>query len=131
MPFWPGRESTASVKAVLVFTSLGHEEYVNMGFSKQRGDEGDGRGDVEVFSLTQLTFMTGFNIPSNVLIEMGPPKVNEEVPGSSKDSLMTEFVMNILDEREMVFGIWDELRAVVMIFPEELSIVDKVVLQGK
>ena len=34
-PFWPGRESTASVKAVSIFTDLGHEEGVDMSFPKQ------------------------------------------------------------------------------------------------
>ena len=34
-PFWPGRESAASVKAVSIFTGLGHEESVDMSFPKQ------------------------------------------------------------------------------------------------
>lgn len=73
---------------------------------------------MEVFSLTQLTFMTGFDIPSDNLVEIGPPNASEEIPGSSKDSLMTKFVVSILDERETVVRIWNELRAIVAILPE-------------
>ena len=82
---------------------------------------------MEVLGLAQLALVTGFNIPPNVFVEIGPPETNENVLGGREGSFMTEFVVSILDERETVFGIWDELRAIVAILPEELSIVDEVV----
>ena len=60
-----------------------------MGFSAEGGDKWNGRGDEEVFSLTKLTFVTAVDEPVNVLIEMRPPEVNQDVAGSSKDSLVT------------------------------------------
>ena len=60
-----------------------------MGFSEEGGDKRNGRGDEEVLGLTKLTSMAAVDEPVNVLVEMRPPEVKQDVAGSSKDSLVT------------------------------------------
>ena len=74
---------------VAVGTKLRHEEHVNMGFSEEGGDEWNGRGDEEILGLTKLTFMAAVDEQANILVEMRPPEVKQDVAGSSEDSFVT------------------------------------------
>jgi hypothetical protein len=78
---------------VSVIASPGHEEGVDMSLPKQTGHGGDGRWDIEVFGLAQLTLVTSPDVPTDVLAEAGPPKTKKEVGRCRESSLVAEVVV--------------------------------------
>ena len=69
-----------------------------MNFAEEGWNVGDNRRDVKVLCLTKLTFATCSHIPSNISVQVWPPKVEKEVMGCCEDSLMAKRVMCELNQ---------------------------------
>ena len=54
---------------------------------------------MEVFRLTDLTFVTAPDEPADVLVDMRPPETNEDVLGRSENSFVAEMIVRVLDDR--------------------------------
>ena len=122
-----GGESVVSVVDVAIGTELRHKKGINVSLAKQRRDGGNNRGNMKILGLAQLTLMTSTGVPTNILIEVGPPEMQEKVASGCEHSFVSQVVVGIPDKSETLFRKGNKLRDTFAIPAKHQSICEEVV----
>lgn len=119
-PFGVGGESTAGVNDVSESASERHDHRVDMNFAEEgRGIRNGGR-DVDIRALSDLTLMTRFYEPFDIIAHTRPPESQTESDSNDVDAFVIEVVVSFSHELK-TSGVIDDndfVIAVVALVPE-------------
>ena len=104
---------------VTIRSLLGHEEGVDVGFSKEGWDVRNARRNVKVLCLSDLALVTCPNIPAHVLVEVRPPEPDQYVARGRVNSFVSKSVVSVGDNDGTSRNVGYELWSSVWILSEE------------
>lgn len=81
---------------VVVSIRFWHEHCVNIDFAEKGEGNGNGRWNIQVLCGLCLTFVTGLQIPLDVIVEVQLPEAFEDVDLSSQNALVASVIMCLL-----------------------------------